>query len=403
MKLPAAPSSENTGRKSSLTGHDPDPLLGLRRHARPAVFLFFGPWLISCLVCLPSIRNEPLSALALLPGLVVAFHLQRVLYLHLAANHQPACGARPHTTLGAANWLTLMRGGAVVALAGFLPAALNRQEMQSTFFAWTPALIYLGISLADIVDGMVARLSKRETELGKKLDIETDAAGLLIASLVAAALGRLPVFYVLAGCAYYLFMIGIRLRQERNLPVFELRPRPYARITAGFQMGLVALGLMPLFNGLFTNIAALLFMIPLLLGFARDWLVVSGWLSTGKNQQAYVDRWAGKFSNMQLAPFMRLLLLAAWLGMLGTNEGLQPALIWHIAISIFCLLAVIGFLGRSASLGLVLLLASSHSPFGFTTASVALFISATALLLNGTGIRSLWAPEERYLYRRNKK
>ena len=168
-------------------------------------------------------------------------------------------------------------------------------------------------------------------------------------------------------------------------------------------MGLVALGLMPLFNGLFTNIAAILFMIPLLIGFARDWLVVSGWLSTGKNQQAYVDRWAGEFSNMQLAPFMRLLLLAAWLGMLGTNEGLQTALSWHIAISIFCLLTVIGFLGRSASLRLVLLLASSHSLFGFTTASVALFISATALLLTGTGIRSLWAPEERYLYRRNKK
>jgi phosphatidylglycerophosphate synthase len=295
-----------------------------------------------------------------------------------------------------------MRGGAVVALAGFLPAALNRQEIQATFFTWTPALIYLGISLADVVDGMFARLSKRETELGKKLDIETDAAGLLIASLVAVALGRLPVLYLLAGCAYYFFTTGICLRQARSLPVFELRPRPYARITAGFQMGLVALGLMPLFNGLFTRIAAVLFMIPLLLGFARDWLVVSGWLPTGKNQQGDLDRWAEEFSNKQLAPFMRLLLLAAWLCILVTNEGLHPALSWQIAISIFCLLAVTGFLGRSASLCLVLLLAGSHSPFGFSTASVALFVSAAALLLTGTGVRSLWAPEERYLYRRNK-
>jgi hypothetical protein len=167
-------------------------------------------------------------------------------------------------------------------------------------------------------------------------------------------------------------------------------------------MGLVALGLMPLFNGLFTRIAAVLFMIPLLLGFARDWLVVSGWLPTGKNQQGDLDRWAEEFSNKQLAPFMRLLLLAAWLCILVTNEGLHPALSWQIAISIFCLLAVTGFLGRSASLCLVLLLAGSHSPFGFSTASVALFVSAAALLLTGTGVRSLWAPEERYLYRRNK-
>jgi CDP-diacylglycerol--glycerol-3-phosphate 3-phosphatidyltransferase len=403
MKLPAAPSSGNSGRKSSLTAQDPEPLLRLRQHARPAALLLFGPWLISCFVCLPAIRHQPLSALALMPGLVVAFHLQRVLYLHLAANHRPACEAGPHATLGAANWLTLMRGGAVVALAGFLPAAVNRQDMQAAVLAWTPALIYLGISLADIVDGMVARLSNRETELGKKLDIETDAAGLLIASLVAVALGRLPVLYVSAGCAYYLFMIGIRLRRAWNLPVIELRPRPYARITAGFQMGLVALGLLPLFNGLFTNIAAILFMLPLLLGFARDWLVVSGWLPTGKNQRADLDRWAAEFCTKQLAPLMRLLLLAAWLGLLGTHEGLQPTFGWHLAISLLCLLAVTGFLGRSASLGLVLLLASSHSPFVFATASVVLFISATALLLTGTGARSFWAPEENYLYRRKKK
>ena len=205
MKLPAAPSSENTGRKSSLTGHDPDLLLGLRRHARPAVFLFF--WTVADkLLGLPALNLQRTAQCAGASAWArCCVRLQRVLYLHLAANHQPACGARPHTTLGAANWLTLMRGGAVVALAGFLPAALNRQEMQSTFLAWTPALIYLGISLADIVDGMVARLSKRETETGKKLDIETDAAGLLIASLVAVALGRLPVFYLLTGCAYYLF------------------------------------------------------------------------------------------------------------------------------------------------------------------------------------------------------
>jgi phosphatidylglycerophosphate synthase len=172
---------------------------------------------------------------------------------------------------------------------------------------WAPGLIYLGISLADLLDGFVARRQHRQTELGQRLDIETDAAGLLVALLVAVSLDRLPALTLLVGLAYYLFIFGIWWRQQRHLPLVALQSRPYARIIAGFQMGVVALALLPLFNPPFTFIAAALVMTPLLVGFGRDWLVVSCRLRIDSNQRTALDHWAG----LVLARFLPLVLRPA--------------------------------------------------------------------------------------------
>jgi CDP-diacylglycerol--glycerol-3-phosphate 3-phosphatidyltransferase len=153
----------------------------------------------------------------------------------------------------------------VVGLAGFLPFSVQRGLRLPGILIWTPGIIYLGISLADLLDGFVARKQGRKTELGKRLDIETDAAGLLVASLVAVALGRLPAIYLLVGLAYYPFILGIWVRRKRALAVITLQPRPYARIIAGFQMGFVGLALLPIFEPAFIFVSALIFMTPLLI------------------------------------------------------------------------------------------------------------------------------------------
>jgi CDP-diacylglycerol---glycerol-3-phosphate 3-phosphatidyltransferase len=368
-----------------------------------AAVILFTPWLLTFFFCWSILQDNPIAILTLLPGLVVAIHLLRQLFHHLSSNHPPLEENLLFPTLGAANWITLLRAGAIVTLAGFLPMAIQGNQGPQSALPWLPGLLYIGVSLADLLDGFIARIQGRETELGKKLDIETDAAGLLVASLVAVTFGRLPVFYLLVGLAYYPFIFGIWLRRRRGLPVIALQSRPNARIIAGCQMGLAGIALLPIFRPTFIFIAAGIFMTPLLLGFLRDWLVVSCRLQTPADPQTDPDLMV-KSLMVRVVLAFRLILLVGGIIMLIDFDLNQTPLPWRLAASLCCLLAATGFAGRSASLCLILLLGSTQAPYGIygiTTISLVIFCAATVLVLSGTGILSLWTPEEKILYRGN--
>jgi CDP-diacylglycerol--glycerol-3-phosphate 3-phosphatidyltransferase len=165
-------------------------------------------------------------------------------------------------------------------------------------------------------------------------------------------------------------------------------------------MGLVGMVLLPVFNPKFTFIAAYIFMTPLLLGFLRDWLVVSCRIKTDADQQTSLDHWIRSF--MTKVPIVfRLAILVGGIYLFTNSGDYQLTLGWQLALSLCFLSAVVGFMGRSASLFLLLLLGSMLSPLGVSCISGTFFASAAALLLSGTGIMSLWAPEDRILYRRN--
>jgi CDP-diacylglycerol--glycerol-3-phosphate 3-phosphatidyltransferase len=404
MKNPSKVTGEYGGKYFSGNRERSEALSRLRRQSRWAHLLLFLPWLWTIFSCRYIFYEEPFTLLGLLPGLVVVVHIQRQLSYHLASNHLHHQEDKLFTTLGAANWITLLRAAAIVALAGFLPLAFlpDYELLSQDTLAWAPGIIYLGVSMLDLLDGYVARRQGRETELGKQLDIETDAAGLLIASLLAVAFGRLPFLYLLVGLAYYPFIFGIWLRQKRALPVVALQSRPYSRIIAGCQMGLVAMALLPIFKSVFTFLGAYIFMIPLLIGFLRDWLVVSCRIKTDADQQSSMDLWMQSLARKPLPLAIRLIILVGGVITLTGYGAFQTHLSWQLVHSFCCLLIAIGFMGRSAGLLLVLLLGSTLSPFGVTGLSVTLFAAAAALVLTGTGTMSLWAPEERLLYRRNK-
>jgi len=377
--------------------------LPLRRQAWLAAALLLCPWLVSLFLCSPLVRQAPLALLALLPGLLVAIRLARQLLTHLATNHRCGEADRLFPTLGAATWITLVRVAAIVALAGFLPLAMVRPGPPLPLhLAWAPGLIYLGVALADLLDGLVARKQQRETALGQRLDIEADAAGLLVALLAAVILQRLPPLSLLVGLAYYFFIFGIWWRARHHLPLVALQSRPYARIIAGFQMGLVALALLPLFNPPFTTIAALLVMTPLLVGFFRDWLGGSCRLRIDSNQHTSPDRWAGLVLTRYLPLGLRLTLLVGAIVALAAGDVFPVPPLWLRAASLCCLLAGLGCLGRSAALLLTLSLASPLSPFGTDLPALGLFAVAAALMLTGPGPLALWSPEERILYRRTR-
>lgn len=374
----------------------------LRRQALLAAALLLCPWLATIFLCAPLLRLHPPTILALLPGLIVAIYLQLRLLTHLESNHRSGEAERLFPTLGAANWITLLRDSAIVALAGFLPLALQPAPALPPDLIWAPGLIYLGVSLADLLDGFVARRQHRQTELGQRLDIETDAAGLLVALLVAVSLDRLPALSLLVGLAYYLYLFGIWWRRQRNLPLVAPQSRPYARIIAGFQMGLVAMALLPLFDPPFTSIAAALIMTPLLVGFGRDWLVVSCRLPIDSNQHTVLDHWAGLVLARFLPLVLRLLLLAVGIVTLVQGAASLPHPVWLWAQSLCCLLAGVGWLGRCAALLLTLLLGCGLTPYGTGLPVLFLFGVAATLMLTGTGPLSLWSPEEGILYRRSR-
>jgi len=376
--------------------------LRLRRQMRLAAGLLITPWLLAVYIWWPLFRLRPAVMLAFLPGLAVAVYIQMQLSHHLGNNHRRGEDDRLFATLGAANWITLARAVAVVGLAGFLPMSVQRSQEWPAVLTWAPGIIYLSLSLADLLDGFAARKQRRETELGKRLDIETDAAGLLVASLVAVALGRLPVLYLLVGLAYYPYILGIWTRQRRALPVIALRQRPYARIIAGFQMGLVGMALLPIFNPAFTSVAAIILMTPLLIGFLRDWLVVSGRMKTDTDQQSILDHRTRSVMTKIFPLMLRLAILAGGIALLAGNGFYRVHLPWRLAIGFCCLVAGFGFMGRSAGLFLVLMLGSNPSPFGISVISMVIFGTGAALMLTGTGVLSLWAPEEMILYRRTK-
>lgn len=385
--------------------------LRLRKQAWLAAMMLFSTCLLIVVLNWPLVSQQPVMVLTLLPGLAVALHVQQQLARHVGENHRLGEPDRLFPTLGAANWISLLRAGAIVSLAGFLPMTRLPGHGLSNGLSWTPGLVYLAIALADLLDGLVARRQKRETELGKRLDITTDAAGLLVASLVAVSLGRLPAIYLMVGMAYYAFIFGIRSRQKRGLPLVTLQQRPYARIIAGFQMGLVGVALLPIFQPTFTCVAALIFMTPLLVGFLRDWLVVSCRLVTDENQQTTMDRLAEKLWINPIPWLLRLIILVCGVTMVVMG-GINPSYLYsdlgsrlpmHWALGICCLLICFGFMGRSASFFLALLLANKLSPFGMSIPVNILFCAAATLMLTGSGAITLWAPEERLLYRRNHK
>lgn len=175
------------------------------------------------------------------------------------------------SALGPATLLTVARGVLVAFLAGFLllpwPAAA---------LAWLPATLYGLAALADALDGLLARLTDHVTDLGARLDAEIDALGILVASLLGVGYGQLPVWYLLAGAARYLFGLGAWYRRRASKPVYDLPPRSLRRVLAAVQMAFLAAALSPMVTPPATTGLAAAVLVPFLGQFLWDWWYLTG-------------------------------------------------------------------------------------------------------------------------------
>jgi CDP-diacylglycerol--glycerol-3-phosphate 3-phosphatidyltransferase len=220
--------------------------------------------------CLLTALVGTLAALSGLParflvGVVLGFGLQTLVFVSAEQTTQPRARFLTIPTV-----VTVLRGSVAVALAGFLfvspPGGLG---------AWVPALLYGGVASLDALDGFLARATGATSAYGSRLDAETDALAVLLATAVAVHLGRAPVVFVLAGVARYGFVAAVWVRQARGHPTQRLQSRISRRAIAATTMVGTFVVLWPAAPSTVSGFVALSVTAVLLAGFARDWLLVT--------------------------------------------------------------------------------------------------------------------------------
>ena len=224
-------------------------------------------------------------------------------------------GAPAPGRLGAANAITLARLVVFAGLGGFMAVSLAFVREAGDALGWVPALAYGLAALADGLDGVVARRMGTESAFGARLDAETDALGMAAASGIAVLIvGVLPLWYLAAGFGRYLFGAALFVERRLGRELADLPPSPFRRRLAGFQMGLLAVCLVPGIEPEWALPSTLALGIPFLAGFARDYLLASGRLDP---QGAGSRRMVARLQGLRRFVSRPAVLLAAALGILG--------------------------------------------------------------------------------------
>jgi phosphatidylglycerophosphate synthase len=107
-------------------------------------------------------------------------------------------GQRP-LRIGAANAVTLLRLGLVVALSGWLRESPGPRE----------ALVIALVFMLDGVDGWLARRKRTTSAFGARFDMESDALFVLVCALGLYARGRLGAYVLVPGFLRYLYVLAL--------------------------------------------------------------------------------------------------------------------------------------------------------------------------------------------------
>jgi len=290
------------------------------------------------------------------------------------------------SSLGWGNRLTILRGGLIAITGGFL--FLNSTEYLNTLI---PAISYTTAAILDRLDGYAARRSKQVSLLGNYLDINFDALGLVIAPLLAISLGKIHWSYLFLSVAYYAYQWGLQRRANQGLIIHDVPANPLRRTLAGFQMAFIALALWPILNPALTKIASVAFMLPVLFGFAVDWLVVCGRLAARTINK--LSDWSENF----FQPVLRVLLAMLLVLMLKELQQLPVAISWLFWVSIG--LTLLGFAARVGSVLVMLLLGWHYPAATIDLTDTALIVTISWIMLLGAGRFSLWQWDDAWVAR----
>ena len=381
-------------------------LQGLRRRWALVAVVFVaavlgGAWLLRA-----QWSPEYAQRWLLIAGIIVARELW-LLWHGLASNHR-ADEAHLLPTLGYGNRLTIARGLMLALLAGFIFS-----PRPPGWLAWLPAILYTIAAVLDHLDGYVARITNHSTKLGEMLDMEYDVIGIFAAVLLAISYGQLPVWYLGIGLAREIFLAGHWLLRKSGKPVYDLPPSSDRRLIAGLQMGFLSVVLWPVLAPPVTTVGAVLFALPMVVSFGRDWMVTSGawdaaspeYMRRRRRAKALLEQWLPLVARI-VGTILAVGLLwragpafTVWQTTLGVGQGVLWAWV-GVTVAATALFAL-GVAGRAAALVLVAAACLDSAAYGFSWAHNAwLLVCAIFVLEFGSGRGALWAPEEQLLRRR---
>jgi CDP-diacylglycerol--glycerol-3-phosphate 3-phosphatidyltransferase len=327
----------------------------------------------------------------------ICWQLWKVLPLNRTETDAPL-----YSRLGIANQLTFLRGGLIALTAGFLLQPIPQNEL-----AWIPGLLYGVAAILDRIDGWVARISRRTTQLGSELDTVYDALGLLVSPLLAVSYGKLHWSFLLVSFAFYFFRKGMNWRLARQLPVYPLLPSLLRRTLAGFQMGFVAVVLLPCFSAVSTQVLGVLFMLPLLIGFLVDWLVVSGRIVTYDqiSQNQIAPEFFNRLEQLNLhviQPVMRIILCVFLIVYYQQSSNIIFISGFFLLLSsVAILMLLLGIAGRIGALVILLIFTFVQTDMTPTLSVLVIFSACVSIMLFGTGKYSLWQWDDRWVNRRD--
>lgn len=299
-------------------------------------------------------------------------------------------------SFGLGNLVSLLRTSLIALIAGFF--FLPRPE---GWLAWLPALIYVVVAVTDYVDGYLARISNHVTKLGEILDMNNDSLSVLSVTLLLYQYGIVPWWYAIFGFARYFFLFGLWWRKQRGLPVYELKPSMPRRGFAGIQMGFLATVLFPVFGPPSTHWAAGVFLLPFAVRFVYDYLQVSGRIEAIDLRQDLFWQRIWRFTAGWLALGLRL--LAAALLFVSAVAAFQRGgtfLVFSGFEVFFGIMLLLGFAGRVAAFFALILLGFRMLLDPFSALYAAMLTALIAILFLGSGLFSLWRPEDWLVHNR---
>jgi len=284
---------------------DADPLWRFRRGANRVALVYCAVLAGGTVLLLAASDTRSALSWSVKAGVVFIYQL----FFLFRTRRKAVTGKNLSRMWGPANIISLSRGVLIAVLAGFLLTSES-----SGLLGWFPPFLYMLISGADYLDGLWARRTHSQTNLGTELDQEFDGLGILVAVAIAVQYGHLPALFLIIGVVKYLFDFGVLWRRSHRLPVYDLPPSTIRRRLAGFQMGALAVFLWPIARPPVTTLVESLVGTLLMAGFIRDWLFVSGTLRPETKTYTRFKTAIGHISRKWIPLVLRLTMA----GILGT-------------------------------------------------------------------------------------
>jgi phosphatidylglycerophosphate synthase len=281
---------------------------------------------------------------------------------------------------GLANTLSILRGLILMGLVGYIVVPYRHTNLELI-----PGAAFLAALILDAADGVAARMLGQITRLGENLDRWLDFAALLIGTSILVAQYIIPRYFMLICLAYLLLAVKEWLFFKRMKP---LQPSQSQRMMINLSMGLIGMGLLPVYSSGVISTASIFILFALVAviihGFLIDCEVLPEIRRIRKPDTYWYDL------------FLLVIRLAA-AGLMMFSPSYPTDFSSFLPGFLLTMTAIVGFLPRLGMMGILLITGSllSH-PTADGLLWVSFILAASSLIL-GAGSIALWTPEDNWL------